>query len=417
MDLNSPSGVRIPSSPPINMTLPNNFCVAPFIQCTTHPSRSFSPCPYLGGTVWGKSDRHILEQWTSADLESLRQDFLANKQSPICQRCWHEESNNKKSLRLRLFDPINCTTDYPSVINTDNFTSTIIKKVESKEYLNGPEVLTIKNGNVCNAKCRVCHPGDSSRWHADSIKLKEITGKEYYSLNQVEKNWTDEQLDEIVKLSANLKRLELFGGEPIYNKQVHKLLERIVASGHSQHIIIYINTNGSVNLVEKIPCIKDFKTVEIGVSIDGVGSHFDYIRHGIDYKTVKQNVLLWQEYFKEHKVNYFIDSISTVEILNVFYLPELKAAVKEILPLSPFWNLLVDPAYLFIKNMPDPIKAAVINKLSVDPEFNDLISVIKQPADLEEWNKFLEITQALDSIRGENFKTTFPEFASLVDKL
>ena len=397
--------------------LPTNFCVAPFIQCTTHPSKSFSPCPYLGGTVWGDGNSKILEQWTSADLEALRQDFLDNKQSPICQRCWHEETNNKKSLRLRLFDPVKHTTDYPSFIETETFAVSIAEKIKSGRYLEGPEVLTIKNGNICNAKCRVCHPGDSSRWHADAVKLKKITGKEYYSLNHIEHNWTDEQLNEIVAIAANLKRLELFGGEPLYNKKVYELLERIVTNGDSKHIVLYINTNGSVDLIEKIPGIKDFKEVEIGVSIDGVGAQFDYIRHGLDYETVKKNVLRWQEYFKKHNVKYFIDSISTVEILNVFYLPELKAAVKEILPLSPFWNLLVEPPHLFIKNMPDSIKDVVIAKLSADPEFADLITVIEQSADLQQWVNFLEVTRALDLVRGEDFNTTFPEFAALIDKL
>jgi hypothetical protein len=391
---------------------PQNFCVAPFLQCTTHPSSSFSPCPYLGGTVWASGQQNILSQWTSQDLESLRDSFRNNQQSPVCNRCWHEEANQKKSLRLRLFDPVTHASDYSFITDADS----ILDKINSGAYLNGPEVLTIKNGNVCNARCRVCHPGDSSRWIADSIKLKAMVGKEYYSIDQTERNWSDSQLDEICKLARNLKRLELFGGEPLYNKQVYRLLQRIVDQGDSDHIVLYINTNGSVDFTEKIPCIKDFKEVEIGVSIDGVGAHFDYIRNGLEYSVVKANVLRWQEFFARHGVKYYIDSISTVEILNVYYLPELKQAVEEILPLPPFWNLLVDPAYLFIKNMPDTIKTAVVDKLSPDPEFADLINVIQQPADLAEWQKFLTITQALDTIRNEDFAQTFPEFAELIDK-
>lgn len=392
-------------------SLPKNFCVAPFLQCTTHPSQSFSPCPYLGGTVWSNQDQNILAQWTSNDLESLRTEFINNRQSPICNRCWHEEANNKKSLRLRLFDPVAHTSDYTFIKDADS----VLEKIRDRSYLNGPEVLTIKNGNVCNAKCRVCHPGDSSRWVSDAVQLQKMLGKTYYPVDQYERNWSNEQLDEIVELSVNLKRLELFGGEPVYNKKVHEVLKRIVDSGDSQHITLYINTNGSVDLVDRIPYVKEFQAVEIGVSIDGVGSHFDYIRHGLEYTTIKQNVVKWQEYFEKHRVKYFIDSISTVEILNIYYLPELKSAVKEFLPLAPYWNLLVDPAYLFIKNMPDPVKDAVIKKLSADPEFDDLITVMQQPADLSQWEKFLEVTQALDVIRGESFSTTFPEFASLFE--
>jgi MoaA/NifB/PqqE/SkfB family radical SAM enzyme len=397
-------------------SLPKNFCVAPFVQCTTHPSNSFSPCPYLGGTTWKSPDAGIMSRWRSDDLQKLRQSFINDEKNPICNRCWYEEDNSKRSLRLRLFDPVNNTSEF-SFVDTSLYGNNMIEKIHSQSYLNGPEVLTIKNGNVCNAKCRVCHPGDSSQWISDAKKLNDLTKKQYYTIGQEEKNWSDDQILEIINLSSGLKRLELFGGEPMYNKKVYHLLEQLVVLGHAKNIILYINTNGSVNIVEKLPFIKEFKEIEIGVSIDGVGAHFNYIRHGLEYETVKENVQIWTNYFEKHQVKYFIDSISTVEILNVFYLPELKQAVKEILPLPPFWNLLVNPAYLFIKNMPDQIKESVIEKLNKDVEFKDLISVIQQPADLNEWTRFLEVTQSLDHIRNEDFANTFPEFANLIDKV
>jgi hypothetical protein len=95
-------------------------------------------------------------------------------------------------------------------------------------------------------------------------------------------------------------------------------------------------------------------------------------------------------------------------------LPELKQAVQEILPLAPYWNLLVNPGHLFIKNMPDYVKQAVIEKLGDAEDFQELVSVMKQPADLAQWDNFLEITAGLDQIRKENFEATFPEFAKLI---
>lgn len=394
-------------------SLPTNFCVAPFIQCTTHPSTSFSPCPYLGGTVWHTQQQNIMSQWQSQDLQQLRQSFVENKQSSICNRCWHEESNNKRSMRLRLFDPVNHTSDY-SFIKGPEYADTLVQRINDMSYLKGPQVLTIKNGNVCNAKCRVCHPHDSSRWTEDAEKLNSITGHKFYDIGVKEKNWSEDQLDEILELSRNLKRLELFGGEPMFNKQVHQLLKRIVDQGDADHMTLYINTNGSVDILDRIPFIGKFAQVEIGVSIDGVGQHFDYIRHGLDYSTVTQNIKKWRNYFQINSIKHSIDSISTVNILNVYYLPELKAAVEEILPLAPYWNLLVEPKHLFIKNMPDTVKYAVIDKLSNDSEFNDLISVIQQPSDPEQWKKFLTFTAGLDLIRQESFDLTFPEFAHVL---
>jgi hypothetical protein len=160
-----------------------------------------------------------------------------------------------------------------------------------------------------------------------------------------------------------------------------------------------------------------FKGVELGISIDGVDQQFDYIRHGINYHDMADNVERMQAYFDQNNISYFIDAISTVNILNVLYLPEIKSAVTKFLPLEPFWNLLVNPEHLFVKNMPDSIKQAVISKLQHDPSFEQIINVINQPADLTRWDEFIEITSALDQIRGEDFAKTFPELDALIKQL
>jgi MoaA/NifB/PqqE/SkfB family radical SAM enzyme len=395
------------------MNLPTNFCVAPFIQHTTHPSGSNSPCPYLGGTTWAGGGESILEQWSSSKLEQLRQDFKDNKKSYICKRCWNEEDNHKRSLRLRLFDPVTHTSDYsfatPKLIE---------QRITNNRYLSaGPAVLTIKNGNVCNAKCRSCHPNDSSKWSGDAEKLHALTKERiYFNLHNKEINWSDTQVDEIVKLSNNLVRLELFGGEPTYNKRVATILNRLVELGTAKNITLYINTNGSVNIPKRLPMVTEFRDIELGVSLDGVGDQFNYIRHGSIYNEVIDNILSTQQFFKENNIKYWIDSISTVSVLNVFYLPELKQAVRKILPLDPFWNLLFDPAHLYIRNMPDQVKQEVITKLGDAEDFKELISIMQQPADPIRWKQFLQITEHLDSYRNENFALTFPEFYNIIQK-
>jgi len=397
-------------------TLPQKFCVAPFLQITTHPSTSFSPCPYLGGTTWTKSYPSIKESWNSDELEGLRQSFLNNQQSPICGRCWDEESHNKRSLRLRLLDPETLHSEY-KILEDPKIVDSMIESIKDQSYKKGPKLLSIKNGNVCNAKCRTCHPEDSSRWIADSKKLYELHDiKTAYKLNVKEVNWSDSQIEEIFELSEHLVRLELFGGEPTYNKKVIALLNRIVESGRSKNISLYINTNGSVNIVEKIPRLDQFKEIDIGVSIDGVGKQFEYIRHGVEYDTVVSNVKKWQEHFKKHNITSTITSITTVDILNVYYLPEIKKAVVDLLGSEPFWNLLVWPNHLSIKSLPQQIKDILIERLQHDPSFDELVDLLNQPHLPLAWNEFLKLTQALDEIRGENFAETFPEFHSIIQQ-
>lgn len=398
----------------------DKFCVAPFLQITTHPLRSFSPCPYLGGTTWAPKYNTILESWNSPELESLRADFLANRQSPICSRCWDEEAHGKKSLRLRLWDPVNQTSDYP-LLQDPKILQTAMDDITSGEYQRGPKLLSIKNGNLCNAKCRSCHPGDSSRWIPDSVKLarelnQDTGGETIYRIDEKEVNWTDSQVEEILELSKHLTRLELFGGEPTYNKKVIRLLNQIVDAGDSSHIDLYINTNGSSDIVNRIPLLHRFRSVEIGVSIDGIGAHFEYIRHGIEYDKLVANIKQWQAYFAEHSIPATITSITTVSILNIFYLPQIKQEVNALLGKDPFWNLLIDPDFLNIKHMPAALKAQVIKVLKKDPSFNEFVTLLEQPALPVAWQKFLQVTRALDNIRKENFNTVFPEFAKLVKK-
>jgi organic radical activating enzyme len=370
---------RILESETLSLTqLPQNFCVAPFLQITTHPTVSFSPCPYLGGTTWKNSYSSIRECWNSTELEELRSDFLNNQKNPICNRCWNEEKHDKKSLRLRLLDPTTLASEY-MVLQDANVVQSTLQSIASGEYQQGPKILTIKNGNVCNAKCRVCHPNDSSRWIADANKLHKKTHKTIYRINQKETNWTDDQLDELFELSKNLLRLELFGGEPLYNKKVLRLLDRIIDAGHSKQLTLYINTNGSVNLIKQIPRIKEFKDIEIGVSIDDVGNRFEYIRHGIKYEDVISNVKSWQQYFAEHNVKYHIDSITTVSILNIYYLPEIKQAVIDLLGQEPFWNLLVDPDFLNITQMPSKLRKVVADRLRPDASLNEIVTLLDMP--------------------------------------
>lgn len=393
--------------------LPGNFCVAPFLQLTTHPSGSFSPCPYLGGTTWSGQYDTIAQAWASPDLEQLRGQFLRGERAEVCSRCWHEEDNGKRSLRLRLFDPQSRTSDY-AVINNGDLVTRMTEGIGNRRYLQGPKVLTIKNGNVCNAKCRSCHPGDSSRWIEDARKLEARLGRAFYRTDHQEKNWSEQQLEEIFHMAGSLVRLELFGGEPLYNKKVIDILRRLVQTGHSQHIALYINTNGSVDVIDLLPELPAFREIEIGVSLDHTGAQFNYMRHGLDYQQVIDNIRRWQCYLDQKRCKYFIDSITTVSVLNILDLPEIRQEILGLLPQSPFWNLLVNPEWLFIRHLPERAKSCVISRLGEHPEFQDLISVIKQPADPTVWPKFLSITTALDDIRQEDWRRTFPRLAEAV---
>ena len=397
-------------------SLPKNFCIAPFTQLTTHPSGTFSPCPYLGGTTWNIGPSSFLEKWTSTEFNALRSDFLNNVQSSICNRCWHEESAGKKSLRLRLLDPETLDSSYQLLLD-ETKKQEILDLISDGSYIDGPKMLSIKNGNVCNAKCRSCHPEDSSPWIQDANKLYAKTKKKYYKIGIKESNWSDKQIEHLIELLPTLERLELFGGEPLYNKKVMQLLDHAIKSGHSRHISLYVNTNGSVDILKRIPDIEKFHDIDIGVSIDAIPQHFSYVRHPLCYETVEENISAWIDCLKNKGIPYVIQSISTVSIFNIYYLPELLETVKKLTGHAPYWNLLVTPKHLSIATLPDEIKKAVVTKLEKHGGFGDLINYLEKNKNTHEHlREFFEITDGIDLIRNESFKKTFGEFATLMER-
>jgi len=406
----------------ISMSLPENFCIAPFVQMTTHPSGTYSPCPYLGGTTWYDS-KSFKDKWSSSAFENLRTEFLDNQRSSICTRCWDEEAAGKKSLRLRMLDPVNLETEY-KIIATDGFNKDVEQYVNSGEYKSGPKILSIKNGNVCNAKCRSCHPEDSSKWIQDANKQKAHADQQFFKFEKQvfyktglrESNWDNDQVDQLLELFPNLKRLELFGGEPLYNKKVIGLLNKAIDLGHGTNMDLYVNTNGSVNILQKIKHIDQFNEIDIGVSIDAPPEHFSYVRHPLKFSAVQENVKNWLNYFIHNNINYNLQSISTVSIYNVLYLPELEKEIIALTGHSPFWNILIYPKHLSIASLPLEVKNTVADKLKKYGGFDEIINFMFNNATSEQdLKEFFAVRDQLDSIRNESFADTFPELHQLLE--
>jgi hypothetical protein len=171
-----------------------------------------------------------------------------------------------------------------------------------------------------------------------------------------------------------------------------------------------------VDITAKILNIDQFKDIDIGVSIDAIAEHFTYVRHPLTLDQVKENVRSWHRYFQSKNVQSNIQSITTVSILNIYYLVELKRTIESIMGQTPFWNLLIHPQHLSIVNLPQEVKNVVVEKLRGDPEFDEFINfMMNNAADQHQWRNFFTIRDALDDIRGEKFDAVFPEFAGIIE--
>jgi MoaA/NifB/PqqE/SkfB family radical SAM enzyme len=382
---------------------PKNFCIAPFIQLQISNNGRTGPCPYTAN-VWNFDKfKTIKEKWNSKELENLRSDFLSDKQSAICKRCWRDEKAGKKSLRQRLN---NFGIKNENEVRSKNLQTKVFQRyVSNLEYKEFPKILTLIPGNGCNLSCVTCGPNSSSKWVSESKNYKKN------NIIEVKKNWNmlDKEYEDIVENSIYLQKIELFGGEPFYNKKNRQLLiEKIVDKGTSKDIILYFNTNGTHFDQTYVSFLaKNFKKIEIRVSIDGINEQFEYLRYGAKYKNVIENC----KKFNQIKKTDF-EIICTVSPYNFLYLEEYDEEFKKY-GWSVFYNLTSYPDRMMLFNIPDIVK----KNIKLSSKFKDIENYINNKNyDPMHWQEFVNYTKLIDKNRALKMAEIFPKFYELVKK-
>lgn len=400
--------------------LPKNLCLAPFSFITVDPAMNVSPCPALGGSVWQFPNDSIVKVWNSGTLEDFRQHMLSNGQHEVCQRCWSEESVGMKSQRTRLWDP---GVD-PTGTNTDILQSGLypVHVLKPENYLRGPMQLVIKVSNLCNLRCRSCNS-------QDSITLR-VEGQRYQQLYSPESNpmlkgngeipaLNDQQVEEIVELADNLKRIEFYGGEPLLDAQLPILLARLVKKDLAKNININISTNITNRIsTDLIETLSHFNHFNLNLSIDGWSKRFEYLRHPGRWDQVYNNINWFVDLRDTGPINMSLLPVITVTNMNVFYLDELIQQLHTHWQLQPFLIKAWYPEHFDVATIPQGAANEIAQRLRqfALQDLSPIAAALEQPGSAQRWQEFQQWTEFLDQSRNEKFSDTFPEYAELLRK-
>ena len=120
------------------------------------------------------------------------------------------------------------------------------------DWIDNPAIRSIdfRPSNVCNFKCRICNPTQSSLIAAEQLLLTKDIKKvnELKNIN-LKGKWfdnNDQFIDQMYKLLPSLENIDFFGGEPFLLKQLPIFLKKATDSNDSAHIRLHFNTNGSI---------------------------------------------------------------------------------------------------------------------------------------------------------------------------
>lgn len=415
-----------------------NFCIQPWIHLASWNDGSVPLCcvaaPERGLNL---NRQKISDIWNSDQFKSARLKFMAGEKIPQCSSCWKEESSGIKSHRMVENEMWSrkLGQDYiEKLINSTKQDGTVEHK---------PITLDLRLGNTCNLQCVMCRPRDSSKWLNDSKKLSEILTSpevkadwQYKSTSITNTDMFDwfEQLETqeaLQEFMSDIRHIIFGGGEPLLLKEHEQFIKKLVESGNSKHIELRYHTNGTILNEKFIDLWKNFKEVELMVSIDDWGQRNDYVRYPANWTTIESNL----DRLDNTPDNIVVSILTTIHAMNVYNLPDFATNI-----INKKWKKVGErangmfytgtvhwPRYLALNILPQTLKQQIqtywsgFELLNNNPRWQTRIKsqleFMKSSDDSRFYGDFVDYIDKLDSIRPVKFCDLYPEYYSLIQKI
>jgi len=395
------------------------FCMYPWIHLHAWPTGQAFPCCMSDplGQVGNLKINNMSEIWNDTPMKQLRVNMLSEKSSDACTRCYEQEVSGffsgRKSANKHHEHLINRVTETTDDGTLDRFEMTY---------------WDIRFSNLCNLKCRSCGHIFSSQWYQDQAKLAGGDWKDHNQvLNYAGRTETD-MWEQLLPHVDYVEQIYFAGGEPLLMEEHYRILDELVRRERFDVRLIY-NTNFTRTDLKGQSVFeywKLFKNVAVGASLDGSGSHAEYIRKGTDWKQVEQNRIEMLQVCPQ--VDFYISP--TLSIMNAWHLPDFHRDWVEqgfIKPQDLNVNILQDPTYLRIDIAPmkykqrlrikyeehldwlrgqDPLQRATVG---FESAINFMMATDNTPLIDTFWRK----THELDAIRSEQVLDVIPELHAL----
>jgi len=415
------------------------FCMHPFTGLATREDGAVKVCCRSQPVGWIQHES-LEEIWNNNRMREVRRQVLNNERPAVCIPCFELEEQSVESLRQRHIKntfPDSRINLYPNALDS-----------LQDDYSMPFELPTIeiKINNLCNLKCRMCNPLDSTQWRDWSSVVEFYQEENNYLVDAVAKLGLDKRphIDLFVeredfwtnleKLLPYFRRVEFAGGEPLMDPSHYRILDMLAPYG--KDIELKYATNGTVLGIKGGRTIHDywpkFKSVKVNVSIDGIHDVYDYIRSNGDFKTVEENIKIIKSM---PNVPYVVGAF-TVQAGNIMQIDRAISYFLNELGIVFYSHRVNYPNVLSAQCIPNSLKTVVINNLEklkgevieypimdMNPnvlpvtlqQIDDNINFLKGKDLSHMWRKTVEFNQRLDLTRNQGpFEKVVPEYAPYI---
>jgi len=442
-----------------------SFCVLPWIHVATRPNGDARLCCVTNASGAHSGDHTVglvkkedgkpanfgkelpLEAFNNEYMRSVRKTMLEGKIPASCTKCFEEESNGVVSKRLwEAYEWHRDGLDFKRLID------------DTAEDGSVPPVIRyfdLRLGHTCNLKCVMCSPHDSSRWIEDYKKIMPMTKSQIvlkqidWSADMFDNYWYEkpELWEQIFNQIPNITQLYFAGGEPLMIKEHRKFLDEIIRRGYAKNISLRYNSNGIFVNEDIINVWSQFKQVRYAFSIDAVGDRNHYIRFPTEWKDIERSLWL----IDEAPDNVHCSIACAVQLMNIKHIIDFAKwkISKRFKKINTFTlddyqsgggiinlHLLYIPTFLSARVLPkedkiklvkdfDQFKEWLWNNYTQDENFwkhnpygwrrwEGILKFVMAEDHSQLLPDFSEYVNNIDSIRGTNFSSTFPELKYLL---
>lgn len=411
----------------------------PFTGLATREDGAIKICCRSQPISWIQ-DESLEEAWNNETMQEVRRQVLNNERPNVCKPCFDLEDQGVESLRQRHIKgqiPEARANLYPNALESleDDYTMPF-------EF----PTMEIKLNNLCNLKCRMCNPLDSTSWK-DWNAVKPFYEEENNYLVPTVENLvnkpgqyigpfdnSDNWWQSFEKLLPYFRRVEFAGGEPLMDPYHYKILDKL--SNYGENIEIKYATNGTTLGLKNGRTIYDywprFRSVAVNVSIDGIHNIYEYIRGNGSFKQVEENVKIFKSFSNVSRVV----GAFTVQANNITQIDKVIEYFLKDMEIIFYSHRVNYPQALSAQVLPPDIKQDVVkrlegmktkildfslvqnNKLIRDvtlQQIQDNINFLNSKCMYEtHWNKCVNFNKQLDKTRNQNFLEVNPEFKPYV---
>ncbi len=275
------------------------FCLAPWIHTYNGTLGERRVC-CISSLELGKGST-LSESWNCDEIKGLRRDMIAGKKIESCNLCNNQPYENTYKFHFN--------GNYKYVLDE------ILNNTSEDGTYNGHPITFDYRNDLCNLKCRICGSSASSSIRAEFTKFGNYQKESELLSGEESRKLSENQLREMLFLIENTDVKEIYwaGGEPLFNINHYKVLNRLVELGKTDVFLRYNTnfTNTTFREFNFLDIIKHFDRVHFYFSQDGIGDTAEYLRYGQNFEKWDSNI---QQIIKIKKPEweFYVHSVMTI---------------------------------------------------------------------------------------------------------